>query len=427
MRVSVVTIGCKVNQFESQALEEALLARGHEVVAFGALCDAVVVNSCTVTHRSDRDARALVRRARKAAPEARIVVTGCYAQVDPEALRELGVDAVVGNGEKQAIPELLERGTAADPPDGRVLPRGPLEAAPVKRFSGRSRAFLKVQEGCEAFCAYCIVPYARGPSRSLPLGAVSAGLRQLAEGGHREVVLTGVHLGLWGRDLNPPEAFSTLLAAAEASGVARIRLSSLEPREVTPELLDRLAGSPSLCPHLHVPLQSGSDRILAAMGRPYRAAEFAAVVQAAVESVPGICLGLDVIAGFPGEDEAAFRETEELLAGLPIAYLHVFPFSPRRGTRAWSLADRVPEPIIRERAERLRELSRGKREGFYRSQLGSVQMALPEGKPRGGRLRLTTRNYVPVHLEWNGRTCEDEVPVELVALEPDGVTGTLLA
>ncbi len=412
MRVCVVTLGCKVNQYESRALEEELRSRGHVLVPFGEPADVVVVNSCTVTHRSDRDTRAWVRRARRANPGIRVVVTGCYAQVDPEALREMGVDAVVGTGEKPVIPRLLEEGAGGvlvgDPSRAREL-----RPAPVSRFGGRSRAYLKVQDGCEAFCAYCIVPYARGPSRSLPLEHVRAGLDRLREVGYREVVLTGVHLGLWGRDLVPPRPFEDLLDAAEGAGIPRVRLSSLEPNEISDGVIGRIARPGALCPHLHVPLQSGSDRVLRAMGRPYTVAEFRRRLEAAARAVPGVCLGLDVIVGFPGESPEDFEATRELLEGLPVAYLHVFPFSPRRGTPAAERPDRVPADEIRRRARVLRELSERKRREFHGAQVGLRLPALPEGEPRGGVLRLRTRNYVPVRVPWAGPAPRDEVTVLL--------------
>lgn len=424
MRISVLTLGCKVNQYESRALEESLEARGHVLVPFGEPADAVVVNTCTVTHRSDRDARALVRRARREVPGARLVVTGCYAQVDPQALAALGVDAVVGTGEKGAIPELLEsRAEGIRVGESGALRE--LSAAPVGRFSGRSRAYLKVQDGCACFCAYCIVPFARGPSRSLPLEQVRSGLARLREGGHREVVLTGVHLGLWGRELAPPQPFDALLDAAEESGLARVRLSSLEPGELTSQVLARIGASRVLCPHLHVPLQSGSDRVLAAMGRPYTAGQFRERVEEALGAVPGLCLGLDVIVGFPGETDADFGQTERLLEEIPLAYLHVFPFSARRGTRAWDLGGRVPPPVAAQRSRRLRDLSRKKRRAFERSHVGSVMLALPEGWAAPGVLALRTRNYIEVRMPWRDPPPDGEILVRLEELTRRGVAGRL--
>jgi len=422
MRISVTTLGCKVNQYESRALEEALVRRGHQVVPFGEPAEVVVVNSCTVTHRSDRDVRALVRRARRQNPGACIAVTGCYAQVAPDELRALGVDLVVGSADKQRLPALLEAGQQGVC----VAPWGAspaLSAEPVTRFGERARAFFKVQDGCQAFCAYCIVPQARGPSRSLPLAEVSAGFARLREAGYAEVVLTGVHLGHWGRDLCPPQPFVRLLDAAEAAGMARVRLSSLEPGEVGDDVVARLAASPVLCPHLHVPLQAGSDRILAAMGRPYTGAGFAATMERAAGEIQGLCLGCDVIVGFPGEDEADFAATEALLESLPIGYLHVFPFSPRRGTRAWDMTPWVPAGAIKERARRLRVLSQRKQQQFWRTQVGLRLPALAEGSPSDGWLTTRTRNYVPVAVPWVGPPPLGEVAVIVTEVAADGARG----
>ncbi len=425
-RVSVATVGCKVNRFESEALEQSLRERGFQVVGPGEAADVVIVNSCTVTHRSDRDTRALVRRARQAHPGARIVVTGCYAQVAPRELVDVGADLVVGTGAKMSVPDLLERGARGvhrDEPADPVFGRFP----EVRGLRGRARAYLKVQDGCEAFCAYCIVPYARGPSRSLPLDRVREGLASLGRAGYREVVLTGVHLGLWGRDLGPPQPLGALLDAAEASGIPRVRLSSLEPGELTPEVVDRLARSDVLCPHVHVPVQSGSDRILAAMGRPYGSNRVRERVRDLAGRIEGVCIGMDLIVGFPGEGEVEFEETVRLVEELPVAYLHVFPFSPRRGTRAWDLPGRVPPGVIKRRAARLRELSQKKREAFWASQVGRTLPALAEAPARSGQaLRFRTRNYLPLEVPWEGPRPADEVLVRVDALDGDVLRGTLV-
>ena len=292
---------------------------------------------------------------------------------------------------------------------------------PVTRFGERARAFLKVQDGCQAFCAYCIVPYARGPSRSLPLEEVVAGFARLRGAGYDEVVLTGVHLGNWGRDLDPPRHFAQVLDAAEASGVVRVRLSSLEPGEVSFEVVRRLAASSVLCPHLHVPLQAGSDRILAAMGRPYTAAAFVEAVRGAAAAIPGLCLGCDVIVGFPGEGDAEFTATERLLEALPVSYLHVFPFSPRRGTPAWDMEPKTAAPVVKERARRLRALSKRKQQEFWRAQVGRRVPALVEDGPRDGCLRTRTRNYVPVAVPWEGPPPRGEIDVVITEVE-EGVT-----
>jgi len=395
-RARILTQGCKVNQYESRALEEALAARGYTLAGEGeAEVALVVINTCTVTHRSDRDARALIRRARREHPGARVVVAGCLAEVDPDAVLALGADLVVGaagKGELAALADSARRGlaTAGAPPPLSLVPE------PVHRFGGRARAYLKVQDGCDAHCAYCIVPHARGPSRSLPPEEVARGLDRLREAGHAEVVLTGIHLGAWGRDLSPPLPLTALLDLAEASGIPRVRLSSIEPMELDDEVIERVAASGVLCPHLHVPLQSGSDAVLSRMGRPYGAAEFLARMYKAFGRIPDLCLGLDVIVGFPGETEDEFLATETLLDRLNFCYLHVFPYSARKGTPAHAMENQVEEGVKRERAARLRALSKAKTEKFRRAAVGRVWPALAEGVAEGGRLVFRTRHYVPI-------------------------------
>ena len=377
----------------------------------------MVVNTCTVTHRSDRDARALIRRARRENPSARVVVAGCLAEVDPEGVLGLGADLVAGSAAKAGSRGTDRLRRFGDRAEGIT---GPLPAAeppaPVTRF-GRSRAFLKVQDGCDAGCAYCIVPRARGAPRSLPPEEVAAGLARLREGGHREVVLAGIHLGRWGCDLAPPRRFAELLDLAENSGIGRVRLSSLEPLELTEEVIGRTAASPTLCPHFHVPLQSGSDAVLRRMGRPYTAGEFRERVEAALHRIEGLCLGFDVIVGLPGETEEEFLRTERLLESLPFCYLHVFPYSRRRGTPAADMDGQVAEGEKSRRAARLRELARAKKEAFVRARVGRTLPALAEGEPRGGTLQLRTRNYVEVLVPWRGETPRHETAVRLLSYE----------
>lgn len=419
LRVAVVTLGCKVNQYESRAIEETLAGRGHALVKLEEGPEMVVINTCTVTHRSDADARAVVRRARRANPDARIITTGCYAQTDPEALRELGVDLVVGVGGKTSIADFAEQGRTGTSVEAPGL--APLAPEVVSGFEGKARAFFKVQDGCDAFCSYCIVPHARGPSRSLPPEEVERGLGRLAKAGHREVVLTGVHLGFWGRDFSPPLEFSRLLDMAEGSGIPRIRLSSIEPLEITDGLIGRLGSETRLCPHLHIPLQSGSDKILKLMGRPYTVKHFKDKVNRALARVKGLCLGFDVIVGFPGETEDDFGDTFSLLEAIPFGYLHVFPFSPRKNTPAASMEGKVSPEVVKARAAALRDLSREKQKSFYEAQLGTLMAALPEGEPKGGMLKARTRNYVPVSIKWDAPAPKDEIMVELKALEGSAV------
>ena len=408
-RIALVTLGCKVNQCESAGLAEGLRRMGHTLVGFDAEADVCIVNTCTVTARTDFQSRQLIRRAARRNPAAPVIVTGCYAQVAPEQLKTLpNVRIVAGNAEKELIPGLaasLNGGPAE------VMVRDIAEArhftgpAPG-RFPGRTRAFLKIQDGCNARCSYCIVPSARGPSRSMQPGDVLENISALGGAGYREIVLTGVHLGAWGADLTPPRGLPSLLRQIEESGrVGRLRLSSIEPLEVTEELIERLRGSTVLCPHLHIPLQSGDDRVLSAMGRHYGRQFFRDLVNRLVSEIPDLAIGVDVMAGFPGEKDGEFENTAELLRELPVAYLHVFPYSERPGTLAASMPGKIGAGLRAERAAALRALGLAKREEFARRAVGTRQTVLVEGSRdrKTGRLKGFTGNYIPVLLAGESR------------------------
>ncbi len=424
-RAKILTIGCKVNRYESASLEETLAGHGYTIVNAGEVADLVVVNTCTVTHRSDSDARAMIRRAIRENPGARIVAAGCYAKLEPETLAALGVDLVVGNAEKPRLAGMILAGESGVKVNRSADPTI-LEPEPVTRFGERSRAFFKVQDGCEAFCSYCIVPHARGPSRSLAPAEVEKGLARLLTGGHREVVLTGVHLGLWGRDLSPPGTFIELLRIAEKSAFNRVRVSSLEPLEVTEEFLSVMAASDKLCPHLHIPLQSGSDRILKLMGRPYTGASFLERMEMAAAKMNDICLGFDVIVGFPGETEEDFEQTVALLEKIDLCYLHVFPFSPRSGTPAYDMDGQVDQPTIKRRAATLRALSTEKKSAFYARMDGGGGLALAESQVVVDGTRYTKarlRNYVEVLVEHSDSLTGVEFPVTLLRWDGKYLTG----
>jgi len=425
MKISLATLGCKVNQYESEAIGEALSCAGFTVVPYGEPADAVIINSCTVTHRSDRDVRALVRRAKRSSPAPFVAVVGCLAQTDAESLVELGVDLVAGNSEKADLPRLLKNlqgGVFV----GDIQNQRKIKPMPVDGFRGKARAFLKVQDGCDNQCAYCIVPKARGPSRSLGPEEIRSGLENLKKSGHLEVVLTGVHLGAWGLDFNPAKPFSLLLDLAEASGLPAIRLSSIEPMELTNEIVRRIASSETLCPHLHIPLQSGSDKILSSMNRGYSVEQFSGRVLAAVDAIENLCLGLDVIVGFPGETDELFEETAAFLESFPFQYLHVFPYSPRAGTRAAEMKGQVDPGKIKTRALRLRELSEFKKRSFHEKNLDQILPAVLEGEAQGGTIRLRTRNYINVVAPAEGQPVQGEAMVKLCSIDGGKVVGELI-
>jgi threonylcarbamoyladenosine tRNA methylthiotransferase MtaB len=396
LRVAVATLGCKVNQCESAGLTEALAARGMTPVPFAGEADCYIINTCTVTGRTDYQSRQLIRRAIRNNPAAKVLVTGCYAQRAPEEIARIpGVSIVAGNAEKEGIPALLDALAPAGPRllVGDIGEQRDISRLGATRFPGHTRAFLKIQDGCGGACSYCIVPRTRGPSRSLPPAEVRGRIARIAGEGYREVVLTGIHLGAYGRDLRPATTLTALLnGLATEAPVERLRLSSIEPREITDELIALFAGDRLLCRHLHIPLQSGDDRILAAMNRDYDGAFFRALVARILRAVPDMAVGIDVLAGFPGETEAAFLNTLRLLTEIPAAYLHVFPFSRRPGTPAALMAGQVPEEVKSGRAARLRAIGAKKREAFAARFIGrptDVLLETRRDRATGFRLGLS--------------------------------------
>jgi threonylcarbamoyladenosine tRNA methylthiotransferase MtaB len=407
--VAFATLGCRLNQVDTQELQGTLEARGYRTLPSPEGADVVIVNTCTVTARADFSDRQAIRRAGRLNPHARIVVTGCWAQVDPEAVAGVaGVDLVVGNGDKPQLPELLDRLLARDRFDtpethvGGLATLRSLPAIPLGRAKGRSRAFLKLQDGCQHRCAFCVVPLARGVSRSREAAAVLEQARSLVDAGHPELVLTGVDLGHYGADLVPRTTLAALLRAmVDTPGLRWVRMSSLLPAYFTPDLLDVVTGSPAIAPHLHVPLQSGSGPTLRRMRRPYTVAMYRRLVERLAATMPRLGLGADVIVGFPGESEADFEETLAVVESLPLTYLHVFPYSDRPGTEASGLDGHLAPSVITERARRLRTLGRAKNLAFRRALLGRTEEVLVlETRDRAsGRLVGLTGNYVEVRFE----------------------------
>ncbi len=405
------TLGCKLNQADTAVAEGLLRAHGWEPVANPAEADLVILNTCTVTSRADAEARRLARKFRRENPAARIVALGCYAERDAEALARLGVfDAIVGHRDRESR---LAEALLGHPP------RVPWDALPA--FADRTRAWLKVQEGCDLACTYCAVRLVRGPSRSVPIPQVLRRLEELAARGVREVGLTGINTGDWGRDLDPPLELADLLEAIVSRDLPlRVRLNSLEPRTVTPRVLELMAAAPDrLAPHLQVPLQSGSDRVLARMGRNYRTALYREVIERAAATVPDVCLGADVITGFPGETDGDHEETLRFLEGLPLAYLHVFSFSPRPGTRAAGFTERVRPDVIRERTTRLRALAAAMRRRFRERMIGrTLEVLSLHAHAEDGSTRALTGNYIEVLVP--GVPPGRLLPVRLLSLLPDG-------
>lgn len=426
-KVAITTLGCKTNQFESAAMIEQLESAGYLVVPFGEPSDIYIINSCTVTARTDAETRRLIRRARRMNPQARVVATGCYAQVAPGDLERMPeLDGVLGNREKQQIATLLE---SANHQVSDISVIREVEPLKLTSFAEHTRAFLQAQNGCNSFCAYCIVPYARGRSRSVKAEEVLQGVRELARNGYQEVVLTGIHLGAYGLDLSPITSLTGLVRQIDnESLVPRMRIGSVEPNEVTDELLELMGKSGSICPHLHLPLQSGCDSVLDRMGRHYGADFFRQLITRITTALPDAFIGADLIAGFPGESEAEFNDTLELLEELPFSDLHVFPYSSRPGTKAAGMPDQIPSDTIKQRAALLRKVAEQKKRAFLERFIRREVNVLVQGyNPKTMMCKGLSRNYIEVRFPGSARLINHEQSVRIVECDGNTCTGISVA
>lgn len=402
LKVAVATLGCKVNHYESAGIMEALEAQGCSVVPFDSPADLYIVNTCTITAKTDFQSRQLIRRAYRTNPRAPIVVAGCYAQIAPRELAKLpGVRMVAGTEIKEKLPGMIRNIIDGEPRIDvtDISLNRTFSDLPVTRFPGQTRAYLKVQDGCNAFCSYCIIPYARGRSRSLPEEDVIRQVRTLTGAGHREIILTGICLGAYGRDLPSPADLAGLLKKIEnRTEIERLRISSVNPMEISNKMIEHLQRSKILCRHLHLSLQSGDDRILTLMRRTYTTAQVGDLVRRLQDAVPGIAIGMDVITGFPGEGEEEFRNTVRFIESMDLAYLHVFPYSRRPGTAASSLSGEPMKSVKKERAAVLRKIGNRKRIAFNSGFAGTVLSVLVEGSrdKETGWVKGFSDNYVPV-------------------------------
>jgi len=431
--VAFATLGCRLNQVEAQELRALVERAGYRAVEQGEAAQVYVVSTCTVTSRADFSDRQAIRRITRADPDALVVVTGCLAQTDPETLARMpGVDLVLGNQEKYRLPDLLDSLVRRDRPEVRVGPIADaraVPAAPPQRAGARSRAFVKIQDGCQHRCAFCIVPAARGKSRSQDPKVLLEQVGALVEAGYGEVTLTGVDIGHYGWDLSPRTSLAALVEKISGvRGLHWLRLSSVLPAYFTPELIQAVTTLPAVAPHLHLPLQSGSDRVLRLMRRPYNTAMYRTLVERLAASIPDLGLGTDVIVGHPGEEEAEFEATMALVRGLPLSYLHVFAYSDRLGTEAATMGNRVAPRVIRERSSRLRALGVEKGMAFRRRLLGRpVEVLVLEKRQADGRLTGLTSNYVEVSFDGPEGLGRRFATVRLTDTDRRGARGVLEA
>ena len=428
MKFAFYTLGCKTNQYETQAMERLLLERGHEIGSFEESCDGYVINTCSVTAVADKKNRAVIRRCRKQNPQSVIGVCGCYCQHAPEAVRELGIDVLGGSGNRQEFLEDFLKALSTRQHQEHLdnaLSRRSFEVLPAGGLEERTRAMLKVQDGCVNFCSYCIIPYTRGPVRSAPLELAVEQAKELADRGYREIVLTGIEIASWGVDLpGKPPVIDLIAAICSAVPELRIRLGSLEPRIVTEDFCLRLKAFPNLCPQFHLSMQSGCDTVLQRMRRKYDTARYLESVELLKAHFPGCAITTDMIVAFPGETEEEFRQSLEFIRKCGFAEMHVFPYSRRPGTPAAQMPGQLGNAVKEERSRAAMAVAEEMNRDYRQSLVGTVQEVLFEEKA-GPFYTGHGRNYIRVYAP--GEDLHNVIAkVTITGLYADGVQGTLI-
>ena len=431
--VAFHTLGCKVNQVETEEMKEDFVNRGFNIVGFNSKADIYIINTCTVTHVSDRKSKAMIRRAIRRNPLAVVAAVGCMAQTDSRQLAEIkGISLIVGNSDKENIVDIIENLTMEEK-NRTTIVSNPIRAEDKPKTvtytckHQRTRAFIKIQDGCQNFCSYCIIPYTRGPVRSKLPASVVDEIRQLLVIGYREVVLTGIHTGLYGSDLDGWDLTRLLrFIMEEVKGDYRIRLSSIEPLEMNEQLIKIIAEEPRLCHHFHIPLQSGSNKILKAMYRRYTREFYRELINHIAISVPDAAFTTDIMVGFPGENEEDFSDTYTLIAGLPLMDLHIFKYSPRPGTKASAMPLQVEEITKRDRSEKLLELARNKYCTFIRRFLNTDMEVLVERELYNDQYIGLSDNYINVEFSSNNDLRGNFATIKISSMDSGVLKGELL-
>lgn len=425
----ISTLGCKVNQLESASFASSLADAEIEIVDEENLADIVILNTCAVTEKAGTQSRQKLRKLLRKNPDAKIYLTGCHAEEAGEQLLSIPElqdrdVSLFGNSQKEMLAQAVISGKCCFQP-GEVMKAEKISHLPVHHFQKRTRAYIRIQDGCQAFCSYCIVPYTRGPSRSLPVEHVIAQAKILAEAGHKEQVLTGIHLGFYGVDLTPKSSLSQLLRVlTDTLPEMYWRIGSLESMEIDEALIQLMAERQTIRPHLHIPLQSGSDTILTKMNRRYTTTQFAETVAACHEAIDNLSVGIDILAGFPGESEEEFEHSLSFIEKLNVSYLHAFPYSKRPKTPAAEFPDHISQTEKKQRTQKLLKLSRLKKEIFHTKHLNSIRPVLFEGKrDKNGLLKGVSDNYIDVRIKGPDSLLRTEIPVHLSRLEQEYVLG----
>jgi threonylcarbamoyladenosine tRNA methylthiotransferase MtaB len=412
LKAKIITLGCKVNQYESDAIMGDLKKNGFKTPGDCEKPDLMIINTCAVTHKAALQSKQAIRKAVRENPDAFVCATGCYVQSEPSLVSEIkGTDYIIGNSHKHCLPEILASArlcknnspcTLCD----KISEHRIFEKSSACSAIHRARPFIKIQDGCDDFCTYCIVPHTRGPSRSRPFRNIVDEIRLVSSQGVHEIVLTGIHIGRYGADFKPRSSLLNLLnLLLEKNFLVRIRLSSIEPTELNDDILLLAAGSNKICPHFHIPLQSGDPQILKKMNRPYSPQLFKSLVEKVRQLLPHASIGVDVMVGFPGETDDAFANTVRMVETLPVSYLHVFPYSRRRLTPASRFRDQVPPDVIKSRFNILSRIGRSKKELFYQQMIGQTLEVIAESQKdkTTGFLKGVSANYVKVFFPGDDR------------------------
>lgn len=433
-KIAFYTLGCKVNQADTASMENLFLRSGHQLVSFDGEADVYIINTCVVTNTGQRKSRQTIHRAIRKNPNALIVVTGCYPQTAAEEVKAIaGVDMIIGNQDRAQIVQLVEERLAHRQTDTldavhKLTASTAFEEMAAGDITDKTRAFLKIQEGCNQFCTYCIIPYARGPLRSRSLESIRTETQRLISAGFKEIVLIGIHLGCYGKE-NPdgPTLYDAVKTVLEVPGVQRLRLGSLESVEVEPRLLTLMQEDARFCRHLHLPLQSGCDKTLQAMHRPYTTAKFKTLLADIKTKVPDIAITTDVIAGFPGETEADFETTCKFAESCGFSKMHIFPFSARKGTPAEKFAGAVTEAVKKERADILGRIDETMHKTFLQAMVGQTAEVLFEQPAGEDYFEGLTGNYQRVFVKSGGRNLGGEIlPVKITAFDGEKLLGEII-
>ena len=433
-KIAFYTLGCKVNQADTASMENLFLRSGHQLVSFDGEADVYIINTCVVTNTGQRKSRQTIHRAIRKNPNALIVVTGCYPQTAAEEVKAIaGVDMIIGNQDRAQIVQLVEERLAHRQTDTldavhKLTASTAFEEMAAGDITDKTRAFLKIQEGCNQFCTYCIIPYARGPLRSRSLESIRTETQRLISAGFKEIVLIGIHLGCYGKE-NPdgPTLYDAVKTVLDVPGVQRLRLGSLESVEVEPRLLTLMQEDARFCRHLHLPLQSGCDKTLQAMHRPYTTAKFKTLLADIKTKVPDIAITTDVIVGFPGETEADFETTCKFAESCGFSKMHIFPFSARKGTPAEKFAGAVTEAIKKERADILGKIDETMHKTFLQAMVGQKTEVLFEQPAGEDYFEGLTGNYQRVFVKSGGRNLGGEIlPVKITAFDGEKLLGKII-